>query len=90
MRSAARITPDLLDAIARLDDGSRPIAEVARRVAAAAEQAGDPRPSYERVRQLVHDHRLQRARAHPSRLRVVLEGGARLRSKESMIEGYFR
>ncbi|HSP71790.1 MAG TPA: hypothetical protein VLN26_05425 [Gaiellaceae bacterium] len=61
---AARLTPRLVRALARLDDGSLPIAELARRVARLAEASGQTRPSYERIRQLVH--LLRRARPRSS------------------------
>ena len=59
---AARLTPQLVRALARLDDGSLPIAELARRVARLAEARGLTRPSYERIRQLVHQLRRMRRR----------------------------
>jgi hypothetical protein len=61
MRSAAPVTRDLVLAIVRFDTGAVPIAEVARRVATQAEDAGATRPSYERIRQLVHELRLRRS-----------------------------
>ena len=61
---AARLTPQLVRALARLDDGSLSIAELARRVARLAESKGLTRPSYERIRQLVH--LLRQARRRPS------------------------
>jgi hypothetical protein len=68
--AAPRIRPKLLRAIVRLDDRSVPIAEVNRRVGREAEQLGLMRPSYERVRQLVH---LARRLEHRRRLRPVLQ-----------------
>jgi hypothetical protein len=55
--AAPRIGPTLLAAVERLDDASLPIAEVHRRVAALASQLEYPRPSYEQIRVLVHEHR---------------------------------
>ncbi len=55
--AAPRIGPTLRAAIERLDDESIPIAEVHRRVAALASHLDFPRPSYEQVRILVHEHR---------------------------------
>jgi hypothetical protein len=52
---APRISPRLLEAIVRLDDRSVPIAETCRRVGREAERLGLPRPSYQRVRVLVHE-----------------------------------
>ena len=51
---APRISPRLIDAIVRHDDRDRPIAETYRRVAAEAERIGLTRPSYQRIRELVH------------------------------------
>lgn len=78
---AARLTPQLVRALARLDDGSLPIAELARRVGRLAEASGGTRPSYERIRQLVH--LLRRARLRRS---VVL----RTRSVASISLGAVR
>ena len=55
--AAPRIGPTLLAAVERLDDESVPIAEVYRRVAALASHLEYPRPSYEQIRVLVHEHR---------------------------------
>jgi hypothetical protein len=60
---APRIPQKLLERIVRLDDPSLPIAEVARRVGRDAERLGYYRPSYQRVRELVHQaRRLKRRR----------------------------
>lgn len=56
--SAPRIAPELIAALERVDDESIPIAEVARRLGAEADRLGLPRPSYDRVRELVHERRL--------------------------------
>jgi len=55
--SAPRLDPRLTRAIAELDDPTLPIAETRRRIGTLADSLGLPRPSYERVRQLVHLHR---------------------------------
>jgi hypothetical protein len=55
--SAPRLDPRLTRAIAELDDQSLPIAETRRQIGTLADSLGLPRPSYERVRQLVHLHR---------------------------------
>jgi hypothetical protein len=47
---APRYRPPLLEAIAALDDGRMPIAELCRRVGSFAEQVGLIRPSYVHVR----------------------------------------
>jgi hypothetical protein len=51
---APRISPRLLQALVRLDDKREPIAEINRRLGAEAERLGLPRPSYQRVRELLH------------------------------------
>jgi hypothetical protein len=67
---AARLTPRLRRSLRRLDDGTRPIAEVNRLLGAEAQRSGHFRPSYEQVRQAVHAARLDRA---PERARIVVE-----------------
>lgn len=59
--SAPRYDPRLLRAIRRLDDESLSIAEVCRRVGAAAEKIGVPRPSYVHVRRIVLSERARAA-----------------------------
>jgi hypothetical protein len=54
---APRISHRLIEAIVRFDDRSRPIAETYRRVGAEAERLGLTRPSYQRIRELVHEAR---------------------------------
>ncbi len=54
---APRISGRLIEAIARFDDRNRPIAETYRRVGAEAERLGLTRPSYQRIRELVHQMR---------------------------------
>jgi hypothetical protein len=54
---APRISRRLIEAIVRFDDRSRPIAETYRRVGAEAERLGLARPSYQRIRELVHEAR---------------------------------
>jgi len=87
--AATRIPQELLDALERIDDGRLPIAEIARRLNAEADARGGTRTSYERIRQLVHSSRERGARRGPSRTRVLLEGGAGLRSlgsaKDAMV-----
>jgi len=61
---APRIRPELLRTLARLDDPAVPIAEINRRLGREAERRGFRRPSYQRVRVLVHQLRaLPRNRA---------------------------
>ena len=73
MTFAARVTTRLLALIVELDDRSRPIAETCRRVGAEAERHGLTRPSYERVRTLVHATRRLRRRREPSTVQVLLD-----------------
>jgi len=55
------MSPRLLDVVERLAAKNAPIAEINRLVGAEAERLDLPKPSYERVRQLVHEAReLQR------------------------------
>ena len=57
MRFASHFSPRLLDEVEALSEQSLPIAEINRRVGAKAQKLGVTRPSYERVRQLVHEAR---------------------------------
>jgi hypothetical protein len=87
VRSGPRIDPRLVAAIARLDDGAIPIAEVCRRIGAEAESAGFTRPSYERVRELVHLSRALRAqRLGPSALQLIWEGGGGIRGYSDTLD----
>jgi hypothetical protein len=61
---APRISHRLIEAIVRFDERGRPIAETSRRVGAEAERLGLTRPSYQRIRELVHESR--RIRRGPS------------------------
>lgn len=68
----------------RLDDRTVPIAETYRRVAAEAERHGYTRPSYQRIRVLVHEAR--RARRGPSTTSVLLDVIAQIRPPEALID----
>ncbi len=57
MRFASHFSLRLLDEVDRLSEQRIPIAEINRRVGAKAERLGVTKPSYERVRQLVHEAR---------------------------------
>ena len=73
--SAPRLERRLLERVVRLDDTSVPIAEIYRRSREDAAQLDIPRPSYECVRQLIHDARRERARRRANRetlIRVAL------------------
>jgi hypothetical protein len=82
--SAARLTPRLLAALVRLDDPSVPIAEVCRRIGAEAERLGVPRPSYERIRVLVHESR--RLRRGPSTANVLVDVALRARPPDAVVK----
>jgi hypothetical protein len=81
---APRISHRLLEAIVRLDDRSRPIAETCRRVGAEAERLGLFRPSYQRVRVLVHEAR--RVRRRPTAVDLMRILTSPLRTSEDLIE----
>jgi hypothetical protein len=79
---APRIQPKLLTAIVRLDDRRLPIAEVNRRVGRAAWKLGLPKPSYQRVRELVQAARA--IRRGPTTTRVFLDVMLRARPPEAI------
>jgi hypothetical protein len=81
---APRISPRLLEAIVRFDDRTLPIAETSRRVGCEAERLGLPRPSYERVRELVHE--MRRVRRGPSTASVLVDIAFRLRPPEALLD----
>jgi hypothetical protein len=85
VRFAARLSPALFDLIERLAAQPISIAEVTRLVGAEAERAGITRPSYERVRELVHEARWL-AEGHPSVGRTFLEVATRTRSHTAYVE----
>lgn len=82
--AAPRIGPTLLAAVERLDDEAVPIAEVHRRVAALASHLGYPRPSYEQIRILVHEHR--RRGLAPTAGQILLDVAARARPPHALLE----
>ena len=81
---APRISQQLLDAVARLDDRKQPIAETCRRVGAEAERLGLPRPSYQRVRVLVHE--LRALRQQPSTASVLADIAFRVRPPDALLD----
>lgn len=81
-RFAPRISPRLIAAIDRLDDERLPIAEVVRRVGLEADRLGLSRPSYQRVRTLVHESR--RLHRGPSAGEVLLEVAFRARPSDDL------
>ncbi len=81
---APRISRRLIEAIVRFDDPGRPIAETYRRVGAEAERLNLTRPSYQRIRELVHEARNIRPRLSVSDVvRIVC---APLKGREDVIE----
>jgi len=81
---APRISPRLLHALARLDDRRLPIAEINRRLGREAERLGLRRPSYQRIRMLVHQLRLYRRR--PTTAGVLLEVAYRSRPPTALLD----
>ena len=69
----------------RLDDRSIPIAEVNRRVGRYAERLGLPRPSYQRIRELVHSSRRIRA-SSPTTAAVLFEVAVRARPPDAFLD----
>ncbi len=81
---APRIAPRLLEALVRLDDRKVPIAEVNRRLGAEAERLGLKRPSYQRVRELVHESR--RLRHGPTTGSVLVDVAMRARPPVAVLD----
>ena len=79
MRFASHFSVRLLDEVDDLSDLSVPIAEINRRVGDAAQRLGVTKPSYERVRQLVHEARDIR-RGYVSALEILIDVATRTRS----------
>jgi hypothetical protein len=61
-----------------------PIAEVCRRVCAEADRLGLPRPSYQRVRVVVHEER--RLRAQVTTGDVLLDVAFRVRPPDAVLD----
>jgi hypothetical protein len=78
-RFAPRLPARLLDEIERQSKRRVPIAEINRSVGETAVAMGLPRPSYERVRGLVHEARRLRWSAPPSVSTVALDVAFRAR-----------
>jgi hypothetical protein len=81
---APRLSPRLLAALDRFDDGSMPIAELSRRVGAEAQRLGLPRPSYERVRVLAHE--LRARRDEPTTADVLWDVTTRVRPPDAILK----
>jgi hypothetical protein len=84
--AAPRYDPRILDAVRALDDRGEPIAEVARRVAAAAEGFGLARPSYVHLRRIVH---VERARQDADRERREAVRRALIQAGQGLLVGRF-
>jgi hypothetical protein len=81
---APRISPRLIEALVRFDNRGTPIAETCRRVGEEADRLGLTRPSYQRVRVLVHEARnLQR---RPTTLSVLADVAFRVRPPEAVVD----
>ncbi len=79
---APRLSPRLLAALERFDDGKMAIAELRRRVGAEAQRLGLSRPSYERVRVLAHE--LRARRAEPTTADVLWDVTTRVRPPDAI------
>jgi hypothetical protein len=84
---APRIAPVLVEALVELDDRDVPIAEINRRLGGRAEELGLRRPSYERVRELVHELRaLRPLRRGPTTRQVILDILFRARPPDAFLD----
>jgi hypothetical protein len=83
---APRISARLLTALVRLDNPALPIAEINRRLGAEAQRLGLTRPSYERIRVLLHEARLIRRRRDPTTAQVLVDIAFRLRPPEAILD----
>lgn len=85
MQFAPRLSPRLLDFIETVSVRRIPIAEINRLVGSEAERLGLPRPSYQRVRVLVHEARELR-RNHVSAAEILIDVATRSRSPYAYTE----
>ena len=85
---APRIPAVLVEALVELDDPDVPIAEINRRVGEQAELLGLRRPSYQRVRELVHELREVRElrRRQPTTRQVLLDVIFRARPPDALLD----
>jgi hypothetical protein len=81
---APRISPRLLVALDWIDDHSLPIAEVNRRLGEEAARLGLPRPSYQRVRELVH--KLRWMKRQTTTVGVLWDVALRARPPEALLD----
>jgi hypothetical protein len=85
MQFAPRLSARLLDFIETAPTDRVPIAEINRRAGERAERLGLPRPSYQRVRELVHEARLLRSEHLPAG-DILLDIALRTRSPHAYID----
>ena len=83
VQCAPRIDARLVGAIARIDDGRRPIAETYREVSVIAEKLGLARPSYEQVRIVLHQ--LRARKRDPAIGQILLDISFRRRPPEALL-----
>jgi hypothetical protein len=82
---APRISRRLLKALVRLDDRTVPIAEIHRRLGKEADRLRLTRPSYQRIRVLLHQSRRLR-RLRPSTAQVLAEVAFRARPPIAVLD----
>ena len=87
-RSAAHIPERLYRRLDKLDERGVPIAETYRRIATQAEQWGLVRPSYERIRTLVHQSRRWKQSRGPSTSTVLFDVTFRVRPPEAIVDHF--
>jgi hypothetical protein len=83
-RCAPRLDARLIAAVARADQGNRPIAEICRNVAALAEEIDLVRPSYESIRRVVHA--LRARKRDPGIGQVLLDIDLQRRPPDTIID----
>ena len=81
---APRIPQRLLVQLGRLDDPRLPFAEINRRLGAEAARLGLPPPSYQRVRELLHQ--LRRLRRGPTTAQVLVDIAFRVRPPGAFLD----
>jgi hypothetical protein len=82
-RAAARVSPRLLRRLKKLSKQPLPIAEINRTIGEWAEEHGELRPSYVRVRQLVREFRVEAEL--PSTAAVALDVAFRARPPSDLL-----
>jgi hypothetical protein len=82
--SAPRFDPRLQAGLEGIAAEQHSIAEIWRRIGELASFLGIPRPSYEQIRILVHEHR--RGRLAPSTGEILLDIAVRSRTPDALIQ----